>query len=375
VAETAASREAQAKPLLIVMLGLATGFGPLATDMYLPALPDMAGDLGVGPAHLQLSLTTCLLGLAVGQLVSGTLSDRWGRRRPIVAGVVAFGLLSLLIALAPSAPALIALRLFQGFAGGTGVVIARAIVRDLFSGRDAARVFSRLALIFGLAPILAPSLGLLAARLPETLPPERRADGNLRAMARAARPILQDKIFLGYAVTQALAFAALFAYLGNGSFVLQSGYGLSPTMFGLVFGLNALGLTALSQANARLLNRVGPRPLLLAALTGLALAGLLTLVAALFGSLAGLVAGLFVLACSFGMTQPNSIALAMDRYPDRSGTAAAVLGPFPGLAAALLGPLATLGPPGHGVPMGTVILGCATAALLCIVLLTRERTG
>ena len=397
VADPPAARQARANPLLLVMLGLSTGFGPLATDMYLPALPEMSGDLGVPPATVQFSIITCLVGLALGQLVSGTLSDRWGRRRPIVAGVAAFGVLSLLVALSPSAPVLIALRLLQGFAGGAGVVIARAVVRDLFAGRDAARVFSRLTLVFGLAPILAPSLGgavqrfsswrgifvvlgafglllaaLLAARLPETLPPARRAGGGLAALARSAGPILRDRVFLGYALAQALAFAALFGYVGNGSFVLQDGYGLPPTAFGLLFGLNAVGLTALSQANARLLNRTAPRVLLLAALAGLTAAGLVTLVAALLGNLAGLLAGLFVLACSFGMTQPNSIALAMDRYPDRAGTAAAVLGPFPPAAAALLGPLASLGPPGRGVPMAALIVGCAAAALLCLVTLTRE---
>jgi DHA1 family bicyclomycin/chloramphenicol resistance-like MFS transporter len=393
-----ADRGGASRPLLVVLLGLATAIGPLSIDTHLPALPAMAADLGVAPGQAQLSLTTCLVGLAAGQLAAGALSDRWGRRRPLVAGLAAYAVLSFLIALAPSAPMLIALRFLQGLAGGTGVAIPRAVVRDLFAGAAAARFFSRLALVSGLAPILAPSLGsavlrvsswrgifvtlggigllvtaLLAARLPETLPPARRTGGGLRTTARTAGPILADRVFLGYAVAQALAFSALFAYLANGSFVQQQGYGLSPTVFGLLFGLNAIGITAFSQANARLLDRVSPRTLLLAALAGLTVAGVVTLAAALLGSLIGLLAGLLLLTCAFGMTQPNSIALAMDRHPDRAGTASSVLGPLPPVLSAALAPLAALGPPGRGVPMAALMLGCAAAALLCVLLLTGER--
>jgi DHA1 family bicyclomycin/chloramphenicol resistance-like MFS transporter len=278
--------------LLVVMLGLATAIGPLSTDMYLPALPAMAADLGVGPGAMQQSITWCLVGLAVGQLIGGASSDRWGRRRPAMTGLAAYCVLTVLLAAVPSASVLIALRFLQGLAGGAGVAIARAVVRDLYSGTGAARVFSRLALIFGVAPILGPALGslvlratswrgifvvlggvavlvlaLLAAKLPETLPPSRRVQGGLAATFRSAGPIVRDRVFLGYAVGQALAFSALFGYLANGTFVLQDGYGLTPTAFGLLFGLNAVGITAFSQANARLLDRAAPRRLLLAALT------------------------------------------------------------------------------------------------------------
>jgi DHA1 family bicyclomycin/chloramphenicol resistance-like MFS transporter len=384
-------------PLLIVMLGLATAVGPLSTDMYLPALPAMANDLDAGPGAVQQSITVCLVGLATGQLVGGALSDRWGRRRLAVIGLAAYTIMTFLIVPVPSVSLLIALRFVEGFAGGTGVAIARAVVRDLYSGVEAARFFSRLALIFGLAPILAPLLGsvvlrltnwrgvfvalgglavlvttLLAAKLPETLPPERRLRGGLTATVRSAGPIVRDRIFMAYAVAQALAFSALFGYLANGSFVLQDGYGLSPTAFGLLFGLNAVGITAFSQANARLLGRATPHRLLLTALAGLGLAGLVALVSALLGSLPGLGAGLLLLTCSFGMTQPNSFALALDRHPDRAGTASSVLGPLAPVLAAVLAPLATLGPPGTGVPMALLILGCALAALLCVLLFTRH---
>jgi MFS transporter, DHA1 family, multidrug resistance protein len=151
--------------LLLVMLGFLTAMGPLSLDMYLPAFPQIAGDLGVGDAQVQLSLTACLAGLALGQVLTGPLSDRWGRRRPILAGVGAYAVMSLACALAPSAPVLTGLRLLQGVAGGIGVVVARAVVRDLYAGVEAAKYFSRLTLVFGVAPIAAPSLGAAVLRL------------------------------------------------------------------------------------------------------------------------------------------------------------------------------------------------------------------
>ena len=384
------------------MLGAVTAIGPLSIDMYLPAFPAISDELHVPATQVQLSLTACLAGIAAGQLVCGPLSDRWGRRRPAIAGLAAYALLSFSIALAaPSAPVLIGLRLLQGLAGGTGVVVARAIVRDLHSGVAAARFFSRLTLIYGLAPILAPSLGsavlrvtswhgifvalgvlaalltvLLVARLPETLPPGRRTSGSPATTIRLAGPLFRDRSFAGYTLAFGLAFAALFAYLANSPFVLQDGYGLSPTVFALLFGLNAVGLTLVSQANARLLNHRSPHTLLVAALIAQAGAGAVLVAAALASSLPGIVSGLFLLVCTIGMIQPNATALALEGHADRAGTAAAVLGGFQPIVAAALAPLAALGPLGPigtGLPMAILILCCALSALLAVTLLTRER--
>ncbi len=384
--------------LLVVLLGSVTAIGPLSMDMYLPAFPTIAGDLDVPAAQVQLSLTTCIVGLAVGQLVFGPLSDRWGRRRPLVAAVAAYAVLSLLIALAPSAPVLSGLRLLQGVAGGAGIVIARAIVRDLYEGPEAARFFSRLTLIFGVAPVLAPTVGsavlrvtswhgifvalgliavaltaVLAVRLPATLPPERRSTGGLADIATAARSLFRDRIFLGYALTQALALAALFVYLAGSSFVLQDGYGLSPTVYGLLFGLNAVGLIVVGQANAWLVDRFPIRALLLVALVVQTLSGALVLGSALLGHLPGLLAGLFLLIATVGMVPPNATTLALDRHPSRAGTAAALLGGLQSVIAAVAAPLAGLGDPGRGAGMGALILAFGAAALLTVPLLTSER--
>lgn len=387
--------------LMVVVLGLVTAIGPLSLDMYLPAFPAIATDLDVPAAQVQLSLTSCLVGLALGQLICGPLSDRWGRRRPAIIGVAAYAVISLLIALAPSAPVLTGLRLLQGLAGGVGVVVARAVVRDLYSGVDAAKFFSQLTLIFGVAPIAAPSLGsavlkltswhgifvalaviaalltlLIVWKLPETLPPDRRSPGGLSDIAHTARVLVADRVFVGYALAQALAFAAMFSYISESSFVLQDGYGISPTMFSLVFGLNACGLIALSQVNGRLLDRFSPRALLVTILVVETAAGAAVLVSASLGVLIALCAGMFVLVSTIGMITPNATTLALDRYPQRAGTAAAVLGGVQSVIAAAAAPLVgAIGEPGRGVPMAVVILGCAAAALLSVLLLARTRTA
>jgi DHA1 family bicyclomycin/chloramphenicol resistance-like MFS transporter len=383
---------------LVVILGLVTAIGPLSLDMYLPAFPAIAGDLDVPAADVQLSLTTCLVGLALGQLICGPLSDRWGRRWPMIIGVAAYAVISLLIALSPSAPILAGLRLLQGLAGGVGVVVARAVVRDLYSGVAAAKFFSRLTLIFGVAPIAAPALGsavlavtswhgifvalgviaallalLVAWRLPETLPPERRSSGGLADTAHTARALFGDRVYLGYALAQALAFAAMFSYISSSPFVLQDGFGLSPTAFSLLFGLNACGLIALSQANGWLLDRFTPRALLVAVLVIETLAGAVILVSAAFALLLLMAAGLFVMVATIGMSTPNSTTLALDRYPHRAGTAAALLGGIQSVVAAVVAPLVgSIGEPGQGVPMAVVILASSAAALLSVLALTRR---
>lgn len=383
---------------LLVLLGTLTAIGPLSLDMYLPAFPAMTRDLGADQAGIQLSLTTCLVGLALGQFVTGPLSDRWGRRRPVLVGVTAYALLALVCAAAPNAPALAAARFAQGLAGGMGVVVARAVVRDLYSGRAAAKYFSRLTLVFGVAPVAAPSVGslvlrfgswravfltlaviglLLAAavalRLPETLPAARRSTGGLAATARTMRSLAADRIYLGYALTQGFAFAGLFAYISGSSFVFQDVFGVSASAFSLIFGLNALALVATGQVNARLLDHSGPRRLLVTALlvNGLAAAGVLT--GAFAGSLALVAVALFLFVGSLGMVTPNSTALALDAHPRHAGSAAALMGGIQSVVGALAAPLVGLGGEGSAVPMAVVLTGAAALSLTAVHTLTRQR--
>ncbi|WP_431876235.1 multidrug effflux MFS transporter [Micromonospora marina] len=383
---------------LLVLLGTLTAIGPLSLDMYLPAFPAMTRDLGADQAGIQLSLTTCLIGLALGQLVTGPLSDRWGRRRPVLVGVVAYTVLALACAAAPNAPLLAAARFAQGVAGGMGVVVARAVVRDLYSGRDAAKYFSRLTLVFGVAPVAAPSVGSLvlrfgswravfvtlavigavlavavALRLPETLPPQRRSTGGLGATVRTMRSLLADRVYLGYALTQGFAFAGLFAYISGSSFVFQDVFGVSAAVFSVIFGVNALALVAVGQANARLLDRFTPRRLLVTTLV----AGLVTAVGVLTGALAGSLAvtavALFAFVGSLGMVMPNSTALALDAHARHAGTAAALMGGLQSVVGALAAPLVGLGGEGSALPMAVVLAGAAFLSLTAVLTLARPR--
>src|SRR5437660_7797016 len=327
---------------IFVLLGGLTAFGPLSIDMYLPALPAIARDLAASESVVQLTLTACLIGLALGQIVAGPLSDSLGRRRPLLIGVAGYVMVSLLCATAPSAWLLVVLRVIQGLTGAAGIVIARAIVRDLYSGSAAARYFSRLILVMGLAPILAPVLGAQVLRisswrgiflvltivtallwlgaalaLPETLPAARRSAGSFAGTLNIFGQLIRDTPFVGYAVAAGLAFGAMFAYIAGSPFVLQGIFHVSPQTFSLIFGMNALGFVVASQINGSLVSRIRPARLLTGGLIANATAGLalLFVVVSGFGLLAVLLP-LFLLASSVGFIVPNATALALSRRPD-----------------------------------------------------------
>ncbi|MFC7244601.1 multidrug effflux MFS transporter [Catellatospora aurea] len=381
---------------LILVLGSMSAFGALSFDMYLPAFPTIAADLRVSPAAVQLTLTVALIGIALGQFVMGPLSDRWGRRRPIIAGTVLFFVSSLLITLAPTIEVMTALRLVQGFAGGIGIAISRAVVRDLYSGAEASRFFSRLTLVFGVAPVIAPTIGaavleftswrgvfaLLALYglvmvvvgwrfLPETLPAERRRTGGLAEVGSGFKVLAADRRFWGYTAAQGLTFAGMFAYLSSGSFVLQEVYGVSAQAYGLIFGLNALGLVAVGQLNARLVGRRTPRALLFAALAGAVAAGILMIGGAGLHSLTIVVAMLFVYIASLGMVAPNSTALALDGHAQMAGTAAALMGAVQSVIGAIAGPIVAALGASSGMPMAAAMFGFAALSVLTATVLTR----
>ncbi len=386
---------------LLLILGALSAFAPLSIDMYLPALPALGRGFGVSAAQVQLTLSACLLGLALGQLVAGPLSDALGRRRPLLVGVAAYTVASLLCVLAPSVGALVAVRFVQGLAGAAGIVIARAVVRDRYAGVAAARYFSLLMLVNGLAPILAPIIGgqllrvtswrgvfvvlaaigallllATASGLDETLAPADRHTGGLPATLSTFRRLLADRFFVGYALSSGLSFAAMFAYIAGSPFVLQDIYGLSPQLFSLVFGVNALGIMAASQINGQLVGRV-PLPRLLAmGLTGTALGGIAVLAAVLgHVGLIGVTPALFVVVSSQGIVLPNATSLALSGHPSTAGSASALLGVLQYVIGAAAAPLVGVGGTATALPMAVVIALLGSLALATYLLLARGAAG
>ncbi|MFJ9430011.1 Bcr/CflA family efflux MFS transporter [Streptomyces sp. NPDC101490] len=387
--------------LVTLVLGGLTALPPLSMDMYLPALPEVTGALGAPAATVQLTLTACLAGMALGQLVVGPMSDKWGRRRPLLIGMVVYVLATAVCALAPTAELLIGFRLLQGLAGAAGIVIARAVVRDLYDGVEMARFFSTLMLISGVAPIIAPLIGGQILRitdwrgvfhvltvigilltfvvwrfLGETLPPGRRHEGGVGEALRTMRGLLADRVFTGYMLTGGFAFAALFAYISASPFVVQEIYGASPQTFSLLFGLNSIGLVAVGQVNGKLLvGRVSLDKALGWGLGTILLAGiaLLLMTSGVFGEV-GLVpvaAGLFVLMSAMGLAMPNTNAQALMRTPHAAGSASALLGTTSFLVGAVASPLVGIAGEHTAVPMAVVQLSCGVLAVACFLGLCR----
>lgn len=382
---------------MVVVLGLLTMFGPLSLDLYLPALPQLADDLATSASAAQLSITACLVGLALGQLVAGPLSDRLGRRRPLMVGLLAYLFASIACALAPSVEVLVALRFIQGLAGAAGIVISRAIARDLYSGRALMIFFSRLLLIAGLAPVIAPILGGQLSRIMdwrgiflvlagfgavlllagwfgirETLPPQRRVVGGFGRTLHDYNTLVHDRFFVGCALSSGLAGASMFAYIAGSTFVLQRIYGMSPQGFSLIFGCISLGLVAAAQGGARLA-LVWPLTRVLALglainLTG-ATALLITVISGL--PLAALIGSLVVMVCAVGVIFPTANALAMADYPDLAGTASSLQGLSQFVFGAIAAPLVGIAGEHTAVPLGIVTTSvsvCAMASFVSLVL-------
>ncbi|MEV6152149.1 multidrug effflux MFS transporter [Nonomuraea sp. NPDC052129] len=386
--------------LLLIILGALSAIGPLSIDMYLPALPAITGELVSTPAQVQLTLTACLIGVSVGQVVAGPVSDVRGRRLPLIVGVAGYTLASLLCAFAPSVPVLIVFRLLQGILGGAALVIVRAVVRDLYDGAAIARIFATLMLVSGLAPILAPIAGaqllgftswrgvfvalslagivLLMAVLGgvrETLPAYERESGGLGHTVRTFWQLLRDRSFMGGALTAGLAFAAMFGYISGSPFVLQEVYHATPQQYSLIFGLNALGLTLMAQVGGRLSGRVPPARLVAIGLcVGLTGAALLLAAAMIGMGLAGIVAGLFVIMCGQGLVLPGTGALALASQPQQiAGSASALLGVLQFALGALAAPLVGLVGSGTAVPMASVMLGLIACSAVSFLVIGRVR--
>ncbi len=374
-----------------ILLGALTAFGPLSMDLYLPALPEMARDLPASASAAQLTITTSMVGLALGQVLAGPISDARGRRMPLLAGVGLFAIASLLCAVAPSIWVLLVLRLVQGMAGATGLSIARATVRDLStSGTETARMFARLFLISGTVPLVAPLAGgfilrvtdwrgvfmllavigaalftVAALKLPETLPPRLRRTGGLRASLAGMGVLGRDRAFVTHTLLFGLSFTTVATYLAGASFLLQDVHGLSPAAFGAVAAVNGAGLIGGSQISARLVRTYGPRRLMTVGLSIGAVMATGFLVATLAdASLTVLLPCLFVLIASRGLVGPNAQALALADHPELAGTAAGLVGVSQFGAGALVAPLVGLGGTQATVPMAAILAGTAVAAAL-----------
>lgn len=377
---------------LVAVLTLLTVFAPISMDIYLPALPRLRDDLGATASAAQLTVSACLLGLAVGQLLAGPASDRYGRRRPLLLGVVAYVGVSVLCAASPSTEVLVGARFVQGAAGGVGVVIAQAAGRDLYSGGPLLRYYGRLTVLGGLAAIVGPVLGgqlvrvtdwrgifvflsgvgalvLLACALVarETLPVERRTTGGVAQAGRDARQLLADRTFVGAVLVTGFVNAALFAYLSGATFVLQDLYGLSPQGYSYAFGVNSAGFMVFGFLAARTSEHWSVRGTLLAGLAMVAAgaAGLLATVA-LELPLHVVLVSLLSLVSGVAVTTPPATSLALSDHPDTAGTAASLLGvarfAFGGLAAPLVGLGSGLAPLAMVTAAGAGLAGLACLA-------------
>lgn len=377
----------------LLTLGAIVAIGPLSIDMYLPALPEIQRHYATDPAQAQLTLAFFFIGLAAGQLAYGPLADRFGRKPPLLAGLAVYTLASLACAFAPSVDALIGLRLLEALGGSAGMVITRAMVRDRYAPQDMARILSRLVLVMGVAPMLAPLAGsavlaasgwqaifvalaafgalcmLAAARLEESHPPERRMLGlSIRSAAHGYAHLLRHRKFVGYALAGGSAQSGMFAYISASAFVFIGGHGLTPTQFSWLFGANAAGLIVASQLNSHMLKRLPAQQVLRWALTGYLVGGILMLTAALtrLGGVAGIAIPLFVCLASLGFTFPNSIAAAMAPFGDRAGAASALLGTLQFTLAGVTSFTVAHLHGGDAMAMAGVITACGMAAVLLL---------
>jgi len=383
-----APSQAQRIKLAMILGSLAT-IGPLSIDMYLPAFPNIAGELQTSASLVQLSLTFFVLGISLGQLVVGPLSDLQGRRKPLLIGLTIYAAASLLCVFSPSVWTLITLRFVQGLAGSAGIVISRAIVRDLYTGSELTRFFSLLMLVNGVGPIAAPIIGgqllkftswqgvflvlglvgiilLLTVLfgLKETLPLERRATGGLKQTLTTFGNLLKDRVFMGYAISQGLVFAAMFAYISGSSFVFQNVYGVTPQMYSLIFAINGLGIIIATQTTGRLAGRIGEAKLLVSGLWLSAFGGIVLLVMILTGApLVAVLSPLFIVVSSVGIVNTSGFSLAMQSQGKSAGSAAALLGVTSFIIGGLVAPIVGLGGSHTAIPMG-IVIACASVSSL-----------
>lgn len=376
---------------LPMLLGVLTAVGPLSTDMYLPAFPAIEASLGGRPGTAQVTLATWFAGLAIGQITQGSLSDRYGRRGPLVIGTAVYTIANAGCALAPDLLTLSVLRFVAAFGGSASMVIPRAVVRDLADGLAAAHLMSRLMLVMGVAPILAPTLGglilgyapwhaifwftaayggvccvLVWRFLPDTLPPHRRMQLGFGNLAARYAGVLRDRVFLSYAMMSGWGMFGMFAYIGGSPPVLIQRFAFSPAQYGMMFGASAGAFILASQVNPRILSRVGAaRVLRIGTMVYLAAAVTLLTCAVLdVGGVYGVVLPVVLAMGSMGFVMPNSAVGALSRHAAQAGSASALMGTIGFCLAALSGVLVGILSDGTARPMALLMLAGAVGAVL-----------
>lgn len=389
----------QRKLWIALLLGSLSAFGPLSLDMYLPALPKLADDLDTTVSLVQLSLTACMLGLSLGQLLAGPLSDMKGRRGPLLAGLMVYTVTSVLCVAVSNIWVFLALRFIQGLAGAAGIVISRAMARDMYEGTKLTKFSSMLMLVNGAAPILSPIFGaqvllfadwpivfiVLAvfglvmlvsvfAGLKETLTPERRQAGGIQGTFITFGNLMKDRVFMGYALTQGFIMAGMFAYISGSPFVLQDIYGVSPQMYSVIFAINALGIIAASQITGRLAGKVDEAKMFPAGVTLATIGGVLLLgVLAAGGGLYLMLPPLFLTISSVGVVSTSGMTLALRNHGRNAGSAAALLGLLSFIIGGIAAPLVGLGGEATALPLGIVIAACELCAVLCYIGMVRRK--
>ncbi len=382
---------------LPLLLGFLIAIGPVSVDMYLPAFPTIAQQFH-DKAAPQLTLAAYFIGLGIGQMIQGPLSDRIGRRMPILCGLALYTLASLGCAAAWSAASLSAFRVLAALGGSAAIVIPRAMVRDVADGAAAATLFSRLTLVMGVAPIIAPILGsavvlfaswrvifLLAAVwgivaitlvwrfLPDTLPLSRRSLIGPRSIVIRYGEIAMDRGFITHAFAGTFAVSAMFAYIGGSPGVFIKHYHWSPTGYAMLFAINAAAYIGFSQINPLLVNRFGIRPIITIAVAGLLCAAILLMSFAV--TAAGplpIMAGLFLCEFGFGLILPNTMVGALSRHQAHAGSASALMGTIQYGGGAIAGALVGLYANGTALPMALIMLVCAVLATIAAALRPRS---
>ena len=377
--------------IMVVFLGLLTAITPLATDLYLPALPIMPGELNTTASNIQMTIGVMTFGVALGQLFGGPISDTMGRKMPLIVGNLLCVISSIICAYAPSIEILLLGRFLQGLTGSVGVVISKAIARDFASGQELTKLFALLMMVNGLAPVIAPLVGgqlllfttwrvifiilavfsaiLLVGSLlfRESLPKEKRVAGGIASATKNYITLIKDKPFLGQSLIQFFSFGAFFAYISGSSFVYQNIFNLSAQEFSYLFGINSCGIVLASAISSRVSNVITAKQLLTFSLWQLTIGSLLFLVSMIFDwSLIPVTTILFFTVCTVSLFGSASFSMAMTKYGKMAGSASAILGFASMFAAGIVSPIVGIGGEHTGIPMGITMLVCAVLSLLCL---------